>query len=167
MTNRKLIGVFVAMLAALAVAFIATSIARAEDDQLPLRETDGISVRGISFLDGGRMMISFDMGSDFAGGNFHALVAVSHDKEFKCLTLDEYPGRLYCVGRRVQDGMIARIRLVNSDTGEVLIETLHSTPVRPTPEPRQPEPTPTSQPTCSQQDSEHQEISISPCNLDR
>ena len=139
LVEKKLIAPFVAIFLVLVAAFFVTSAALAEADGAPSEASDGIAVRGISFLPGGRLMISFDMGPNFVAGDYRALAGVYWDEELECMTLDEYPGRLYCIGPMLHEGMLAWIRLINTNTGAVVFETKHSIPTRPLSATAQPE----------------------------
>lgn len=136
--ERRFIKLPVLLAVAVMVAFAAVSAtfsAHAESDAAPPLAPDGISVLGISYLDGNRMMFSFNLGSEDHGGEYHARIGVFGPRQFECIRLEQYPNRIYCIGPQLPEGMIALVQLVISETGQVVIETRHSTPVTPKPEP--------------------------------
>ena len=100
-----------------------------------LAGTDGPRVYGISYLDGSRTMISFVIGVDVSGTEYRAVAGVYQEYSFECFSVEGYPQRVYCVGPKLPEGMLAHIALFHSGSSEPVLDTIHSTPTIPTPTP--------------------------------
>ena len=97
---------------------------------------DSPRVYGISYLDGPRTMISFLAGAEVNGSDYWAMAGVYKEYRFECFSVEGYAERVYCVGPKLPEGMLAHITLFHSGSGEPVLDTIHSTPAVPTPTPK-------------------------------
>lgn len=93
-------------------------------------------VYGISYLDGPRTMFSFLAGAEVNGSDYWAMAGVYREYQFECFSVEGYPERIYCVGPKLPEGMLAHITLFHSGSSEPVLDTIHSTPTVPKPTPK-------------------------------
>ena len=75
-------------------------------------------------LDGSRLMVSVTV----PGGVLGDFRAVVQGRDFKCLTLADYPNRLYCVGPLPNSGTDALIRIFPAALLEPVFEAIFAIP---------------------------------------
>lgn len=84
----------------------------------------GASLLGISLLDGGRLMVSVTV----PGGVLGDFRAVVQGRAFECLTLADYPNRLYCIGPQPNSRADALIRIIPAALLEPVFEAVFAIP---------------------------------------
>jgi len=97
---------------------------------------DSPRVYGISYLDGSRTMISFLAGAEVDGSDYWAMAGVYKEYKFECFSVKDYLDRIYCVGPKLPEGMLAHITLFHSSSSEPILDTIHSMPTVPKPTPK-------------------------------
>ena len=94
---------------------------------LPSPNLSGGSILGISLLSGKRLMVSVTF-PERIEGKFRAVV---NERDYECISLAEYPDRLYCIGIEPPPGSEAIIRIFALKVEGPLFEAVFAVPHRP------------------------------------